>query len=293
MRPSGQVALDLGPPYEDGARSDSDFEEIPHPANHNGYWTQHPPAHAPPREEELPLHYMNQENARRRVTRGPGGNDGGGLSQFSEKEGLDYYANDDEGKDVYSKMKAARGPISSGRPRRPPPPPPTTVVRLQPAHMRTGSASTNNASAWDAPLSISVEIARVLPAKPRAYPSNRVHPPLVLDALPQHRQVQCRRLGRGPLWQVRLALHQARVLLRRPPSSRQDSRRLRWPLSWVRWLVRLRERRRVPGECALRRYARHPRDVRCCARATWVVHGSGAWDVLDGMPLGCFDGTLR
>ncbi|KAI1788358.1 glycosyltransferase family 39 protein [Ganoderma leucocontextum] len=127
MRPPGQVTLDLGLPFEDGARSDSDFEEIPHPASHDGYWTQHPPAHAPPREEELPLHYMNQENARRRVTRGPGGDGESGFSQLSEKEGLDYYSNDDEGKDVYSKMKTAKGPISSGRPRRPPPPPPTTV----------------------------------------------------------------------------------------------------------------------------------------------------------------------
>ena len=70
MRPSGQVALDLGPPFDDGAPSDSDFEEIPHPAAHNAYWTQHPPAHPPQREEELPLHYMSQENARRRVARG-------------------------------------------------------------------------------------------------------------------------------------------------------------------------------------------------------------------------------
>lgn len=79
---------------------------------------------------------MSQEQARRRVTRGPGGNGETGFTQFDEKEGLDYYSNDDEGKDVYSKMKTARGPVSSGRPRRPPPPPPTTVVRPQSAYMR-------------------------------------------------------------------------------------------------------------------------------------------------------------
>ena len=118
MRPTGQVALDLGPPFEDGARSSSDFEEIPHPTSHNAYWPQQPPAHAAPREQ-LPLHYMSEEKARRRVVRGPGG-DEGEFAATSEK-GLDYDAFDDEGKDVYSKMKAAKGPISSGRPRRPPP----------------------------------------------------------------------------------------------------------------------------------------------------------------------------
>lgn len=134
MRPSGPVALDLGPPFEDGARSSSDFEEIPHPTHH---WTQHPPAHPAPREEELPLHYMSEEKARRRVVRGPGVHDerAGGFTATSEKAGLDYDAYDDEGKDVYSKMKAAKGPISSGRPRRPPPPPPTTLVRVFIAHV--------------------------------------------------------------------------------------------------------------------------------------------------------------
>ena len=132
MRPTGQVALDLGPPFEDGARSSSDFEEIPHPTSHNAYWPQQPPAHAAPREQ-LPLHYMSEEKARRRVVRGPGG-DEGEFAATSEK-GLDYDAFDDEGKDVYSKMKAAKGPISSGRPRRPPPPPPTTLVRILIAHI--------------------------------------------------------------------------------------------------------------------------------------------------------------
>ncbi len=134
MRPSGQVALDLGPPYEDGEHSDSDFEQIPHPS-HNTHWAQHPPAHAAPREEQLPLHYMSEEKARRRVTRGPGGN--GVYADPIAEKGLDYDAfDDDEGKDVYSKMKVSKGgPISSGRPRRPPPPPPTTVVRRPLAHI--------------------------------------------------------------------------------------------------------------------------------------------------------------
>ncbi|OSD08401.1 glycosyltransferase family 39 protein [Trametes coccinea BRFM310] len=124
MKPS-QLALDLGPPYDDDPASSSDFEEIPHPAAHNAYWSQSSSTH-PARDEELPLHYMSEEKARRRVTRGPGPAGGGFASQVSEKDS-DYDAYDDEGKDVYSKMKAMKGPISSGRPRRPPPPPPTTL----------------------------------------------------------------------------------------------------------------------------------------------------------------------
>ena len=141
MRPTGQVALDLGPPFEDGARSSSDFEEIPHPTQHTAYWQAqhpHPPAHRDsPREDELPIHYMSEDKARRRVARGPGpatGPDAAFAGTGAEK-GLEYDAFDHEGKDVYSKMKTARGPISSGRPRRPPPPPPTSVVRrLRHAH---------------------------------------------------------------------------------------------------------------------------------------------------------------
>ncbi|OBZ65725.1 hypothetical protein A0H81_14234 [Grifola frondosa] len=41
--------------------------------------------------------------------------------------GMEYGAFDDEGKDVYSKMKTAKVPFGSGRLRRPPPPPPTTL----------------------------------------------------------------------------------------------------------------------------------------------------------------------
>ena len=143
MRPTGQVALDLGPPFEDGARSSSDFEEIPHPAAHHAYWSPSAAASAPqpytaapahrdprPREEELPLHYsmsVSEEKARRRVPRGDGA--GAAFAGPIDEKGLGYDDFDHEGKDVYSKMKAARGPIGSGRPRRPPPPPPTTVVR--------------------------------------------------------------------------------------------------------------------------------------------------------------------
>lgn len=75
------------------------------------------------------MHYMSEETARRRVLRGPSGN--GPQAEpsqvVSEKE---YEIYDDEGKDVYAKMKDMRSPLGSGRLRRPPPPPPTTVVRV-------------------------------------------------------------------------------------------------------------------------------------------------------------------
>lgn len=123
---SDQISLNFGTP-EGSPRTSSEFEEISYP-----HTTTTSPAHAawtaaaaPPREkaEELPLHYMSEETARRRVTRTPGGN---GVYSTHD-DGPEEY--DDGGKDVYAKMRAAKVPVSSGRPRRPPPPPATTIVR--------------------------------------------------------------------------------------------------------------------------------------------------------------------
>ena len=122
MRPS-QVVIHVGTPPEQSPRSSSDFEEISYPVHQSPSWARSA------REEELPLHYMSEETARRRVLRGPSGN--GPQPEpsqvVSEKE---YEIYDDEGKDVYAKMKDMRSPLGSGRLRRPPPPPPTTVVRV-------------------------------------------------------------------------------------------------------------------------------------------------------------------
>lgn len=122
MRPS-QVVIHVGTPPEQSPRTSSDFEEISYPVHQSPSWARSA------REEELPLHYMNEETARRRVFRGSSGN--GPLPEpsqaVSEKE---YEIYDDEGKDVYAKMKDMRSPLGSGRLRRPPPPPPTTVVRV-------------------------------------------------------------------------------------------------------------------------------------------------------------------
>ncbi|KAI0819094.1 glycosyltransferase family 39 protein [Irpex lacteus] len=114
------ISLDFGTP-EVSPRTSSDFEEIPYPQytqashQHQTGW-----AAQPRREEELPLHYMNEETARRRVhaSRGPAS-----TGFYDEKQ--DQY--DDDGKDVYAKIKASRIPVSSGRPRRPPAPPATSI----------------------------------------------------------------------------------------------------------------------------------------------------------------------
>jgi dolichyl-phosphate-mannose-protein mannosyltransferase len=125
MKRSDSISLNFGTP-EVSPRTSSEFEEIHYPhynttttAAHGSGWP------VPPREqEELPLHYMGEETARRRVRVTPGGN---GVYDTHAEAQEEY---DDEGKDVYTKMRASKVPVSSGRPRRPPPPPATTIVRI-------------------------------------------------------------------------------------------------------------------------------------------------------------------
>lgn len=117
MKPSA-VAVDFGTPDLDSPpRTSFDFEEVPYPADH---WSSR-------RQEELPLHYMQEEKARRRVVRGPGGL-GGGLPT-SEQEHYDEY-DDNEGKDVYHKTRYIQGRLGSGRLPQHPLPPPTSIVSL-------------------------------------------------------------------------------------------------------------------------------------------------------------------
>lgn len=123
MKPS-DVTVDFGRPDPDSPpRSSSDFEEVPYPSNH---WAS---SHQQEAHEELPLHYMNEDKARRRVVRGPDG--AGSYYGSQEKDQLLQQYDDYEGKDVYNK---ARPPVStrqsSGRLRHAPPPPPTSIVSL-------------------------------------------------------------------------------------------------------------------------------------------------------------------
>jgi dolichyl-phosphate-mannose-protein mannosyltransferase len=128
LRPA-QVALDLGTP-PGSARTSSDFEEINYPP------TQRTKAPTPPsdyRQEELPLHYMTEDSARRRVVRtnaGAGASNGHSYDYGSVPEKGSAY-DDDGGKDVYAKMNVNKaGGMGGGRIRRPPPPPATSMVRL-------------------------------------------------------------------------------------------------------------------------------------------------------------------
>jgi len=114
MKPSA-IAVDFG------ASDPEDFEEVPYPANHNHWSTVN-------REEELPLHYMSEEKARRRV-KATTTSSAGGPEEYevtSEKERYpDYY--DDESK--YNKVRPHTQRIGSGRMPQAPFPPPTSIVR--------------------------------------------------------------------------------------------------------------------------------------------------------------------
>lgn len=72
---------------------------------------------------------MSEEKARRRV-RGAG--DSGDFQGGGNDIAMEY---DDEGKDVYAKLRPRKGRVGSGRLRRPPPPPPTNIVRAGPFTM--------------------------------------------------------------------------------------------------------------------------------------------------------------
>ncbi|KAG1782405.1 glycosyltransferase family 39 protein [Suillus placidus] len=120
MRPP-QVQIDFGTPPGTPPRTSSDFEEIPYPATHPSY---NKTAQSYKHEELLPLHHMNEDTStRRRVARGPGSS--GGFMSGDEHESEMHY--DDDGKDVYSKLRPTRSRVGSGRVHRPPPPPPTSI----------------------------------------------------------------------------------------------------------------------------------------------------------------------
>jgi dolichyl-phosphate-mannose-protein mannosyltransferase len=110
-RAAAGLALDLGTPPASPNSSD-EFEQVSYPT----HWASH--------DEHLPLHYMSEDKARRRVLRGPTG----GPMPPGGQQNI-YDVDDDQGKDVYAKLKAARGyMVGSGRITRPPPPPPASLV---------------------------------------------------------------------------------------------------------------------------------------------------------------------
>ncbi len=132
--------------------SSSDFEEVQYPPNN---WAQ--------ATEQLPLYHM-EEKARRRTK--------GGVPSF-EDDGYEAaqktdYAYNDEGKDVYNKMRSPRSGMGGGRPRMAPPPPPTSIVRISlPSRSQTDPCA-----------------ARIPATKPRIYPARHLHPSLLLYSFP-------------------------------------------------------------------------------------------------------------
>ena len=108
---SSSSAFNLGTSDPD---SPFEFEHIPYPSQH---WSSVNP------EEGLPLHYMSEDKTRRRVKAST-------VSTYDQQEKEPYYADyyDDEGKDVYSKLRPKSSRLSSGRIPQPPLPPPTSVV---------------------------------------------------------------------------------------------------------------------------------------------------------------------
>ncbi|KIM58534.1 glycosyltransferase family 39 protein [Scleroderma citrinum Foug A] len=121
MRP-GQVQIDFGPPPDHTPRTSSDFEEISYPTQ---FTPSQPHVSHSRLQESLPLHYMSEDtSARRRVAKGPGSS--GGFMSGNDYDGDTQ--NDDEGKDVYSKLRPGiGGRVTSGRIHRPYPPPPTSI----------------------------------------------------------------------------------------------------------------------------------------------------------------------
>ena len=146
-----------------------EFEDIPYPSHH---WS------AVNREEELPLHYMSEEKARRRV-KAPAGPmlDPQGKEPYGE-----YY--DDEGKDVYNKMRPKNSRLSSGRLPQPPLPPPTSVVNL---FFFFFCCSKTNGTCFFSD--------RIYLSKPRTLPTYHLHSSFLLDEISQNWCIQYRRLG--------------------------------------------------------------------------------------------------
>jgi dolichyl-phosphate-mannose-protein mannosyltransferase len=107
MKPAA-IAVDIG--------SDTDFpnhyEPIPYPTA-NYRWTE--------QHQQLPLHYMSEETARRRVKVS------GGVAVGSPLPN-EYGDYDDETKDAYHKPRPPSAHVASGRLPQPHLPPPTSIV---------------------------------------------------------------------------------------------------------------------------------------------------------------------
>ncbi|KZT43999.1 glycosyltransferase family 39 protein [Sistotremastrum suecicum HHB10207 ss-3] len=97
----GEVALEIDSPTE-SPRASSEFEEVSYPT-----WSQ------PRAEEELPLHYMGEDKARRRVKGAQAAPES--TVMFDADSPAEYDQGDDGGKDVYAKLRQHQTPVSRMR----------------------------------------------------------------------------------------------------------------------------------------------------------------------------------
>lgn len=114
-----EIALELGTP-PGSRRTSEEFEQVSYPANSTFNDTLWGPSHRHVIEEELPLHYMNDERARRRVKGGAGSSREDGEQQ--------YEAEYDEKASFHDKARVVSIPRIARNMRRNPPPP-TNLVR--------------------------------------------------------------------------------------------------------------------------------------------------------------------
>ena len=146
-----------------------EFEHIPYPSQH---WS------SVNREEGLPLHYMSEDKTRRRVKAST-------VSTYDQQEKEPYYADyyDDEGKDVYSKLRPKSSRLSSGRLPQPPLPPPTSVVSFNCLFFFWWSLNSN------------ATLDGIYFSKHRTHPTHNIHSSLLLDEIPQNWCIQYCHLG--------------------------------------------------------------------------------------------------
>ena len=145
-----------------------EFEHNPYP---NQHWS------SVNQDEGLPLHYMSEDKTRRRVKAST-------VSVYDQQEKEPYYADyyDDEGKDVYSKLRPKSSRLTSGRLPQPPLPPPTSVVSSITLFLLLS-------------LNANASLDGIYSAKHRTPPTHHLHSSLLLDEIPQNWCIQYCHLG--------------------------------------------------------------------------------------------------
>lgn len=119
MPQAAEVTLDIGTPPR-SPRTSEEFEQIPHPSHSELPSTNRRSQWGYAVEEELPLHYMNEDKARRRLRPGGGGP--------HESEKLFEAPSDDEKDLFHNKARLAVAPRLPRLVKKYPPP--SNLVRI-------------------------------------------------------------------------------------------------------------------------------------------------------------------